>query len=232
MRPYTLGRTVSHRAAAAIPLVLIALCAAAFLRAEQLKLHHSAVAHPHVRQAFSPGCTDPGCLPAAKLRFTLRKAQALDLAIVDANGKVTKTLATGRSYRKGPVVLHWDGSTDSGGQAPDGRYRLRVTLADGREVTIPDAFIVDTVPPTIRIDHVRKGPVALAIHYTRSLGNGYALMIVRQGSRIVLQKRVLPHVAHLAYGKVAPGRYRIELVAVDQAGNRTPNPPSFPATIP
>ena len=202
------------------------------MRAEQLKLHHSAVAHPHVRQAFSPGCTDPGCLPAAKLRFTLRKAQALDPAIVDANGKVTKTLATGRSYRKGPVVLHWDGSTDSGGQAPDGRYRLRVTLADGREVTIPDAFIVDTVPPTIRIDHVRKGPVALAIHYTRSLGNGYALMIVRQGSRVVLQKRVLPHVAHLAYGKVAPGRYRIELVAVDQAGNRTSNPPSFPATIP
>jgi hypothetical protein len=75
---------VSHRAAAAIPLVLIALCSAAFLRAEQLKLRHSAVGHPHVRQAFSPGCTDAGCLPAAKLRFTLRKAQVLDLGIVDA----------------------------------------------------------------------------------------------------------------------------------------------------
>lgn len=223
---------MSHRAAAAIPLVLIALCAAAFLRAEQLKLHHSAVGHPHVRQAFSPGCTDPGCLPAAKLLFTLRKAQALDLAIVDANGDVTKTLATSRRYRKGPVVLHWDGSTDSGGQAPDGRYRLRVTLADGREVTIPDAIIVDTMPPSMRIDQVRKGRVALAVRYTRSPGNGYALMIVRQGSRIVLQKRVIPHVAHLAYGKLAPGSYRIEMVAVDQAGNRTPNPPSFPATIP
>ena len=198
---------MSHRAAAAIPLVLIALCAAAFLRAEQLKLHHSAVGHPHVRQAFSPGCTDPGCLPVAKLRFTLRKPQALDLAIVDANGKVQKTLATGRAYKKGPVVLHWDGSTDTGGQAPDGRYRLRVTLAD-------------------------KGSSALAVHYTRSPGNGYALMIVRQGSRIVLQKRVVPHVAHLAYSKVAGGRYVIEMVAVDQAGNRTPHPPSFPATIP
>jgi len=232
VRPYTLGRTVSHRAAAAIPLVLIALCAAAFLRAEQLKLHHSAVAHPHVRQAFSPGCTDPGCLPAAKLRFTLRKPQALDLANVDGSGNVTKTLATNRSYRKGPVVLHWDGSTDSGAQAADGRYRLRVTLADGRQVTIPDAIIVDTVPPTIRIDQVHRGRVALAVHYTRSPGNGYAMMVVRQGSRIVLQKRVIPHVAHLAYGQVAPGRYLIEMVAVDQAGNRTPNPPSFPATIP
>lgn len=223
---------MSHRAAAAIPLILIALCAAAFLRAEQLKLHHSAVGHPHVRQAFSPGCADPGCLPAAKLRFTLRKPQALDLAIVDASGNVTKTLARGRSYRKGPVVLHWDGTTDAGGQAPDGRYRLRVTLADGREVTIPDAIIVDTVPPRMRIDQVRRGRVALAVHYTRSPGNGYSLMIVHQGSRVVLQKRVVPHVAHLAYGKVAPGRYRIEMVAVDQAGNRTPNPPSFPVTIP
>ena len=92
---------MSHRAAAAIPLVLIALCAAAFLRAEQLKLHHSAVGHPHVRQAFSPGCTDPGCLPVAKLRFTLRKPQALDLAIVDANGNVQKTLATGRALPEG-----------------------------------------------------------------------------------------------------------------------------------
>ena len=223
---------MSHRAAAAIPLVLIALCAAAFLRAEQLKLHHSAVGHPHVRQAFSPGCTDPGCLPVATLRFTLRKPQALDLAIVDADGNVAKTLATGRRYPKGPVVIRWDGSTDAGGQAADGRYRLRVTLADGREVTIPDAILVDTMPPRIRIDRVQQGRVALAVHYTRSLGNGYALMIVRQGSRIVLQKRVIPHVAHLAFGKVAPGHYRIEMVAVDQAGNRTPNPPSFPATIP
>jgi hypothetical protein len=232
VRPYTLARTVSHRSAAAIPLVLIALCAAAFLRAEQLKLHHSAVGHPHVRQAFSPGCADPGCLPAARLRFTLRKPQALDLAIVDADGNVTRTLATGRRYTKGPVVLRWDGSTDAGGQAVDDRYRLRVTLADGREVTIPDAILVDTMPPRIRIDQVRMGRVALAVHYTRSLGNGYALMIVRQGSRIVLQKRVIPHVAHLAYGKLTPGNYRIEMVAVDQAGNRTPNPPSFAATIP
>ncbi len=223
---------MSHRAAAAIPLILIALCAAAFLRAEQLKLHHSAVGHPHVRQAFSPGCSDPGCQPVAKLSFTLRKPQALDLAIVDATGNVTKTLATGRSYPKGLVVLHWDGGTDAGGQAADGRYRLRVTLADGRDVTIPDRVIVDTMPPTIRIDQVHKGRLALAVHYTRSPGNGYALMIVRQGSRIVLQKRVIPHVGHLAYDTVAPGRYRVEMVAVDQAGNRTPNPPSFPATIP
>jgi hypothetical protein len=109
---------------------------------------------------------------------------------------------------------------------------LRVTLADGREVTIPDPIVIDTVPPTIRIDQVHRGRVGLAVHYTRSPGNGYALMIVRQGNRTVLQKRVIPHVAHLAFGKVAPGRYLIEMVAVDQAGNRTPNPPSFPATIP
>jgi hypothetical protein len=129
-------------------------------------------------------------------------------------------------------VIRWNGDTDAGAQAADGRYRLRVTLADGREVTIPDAILVDTVPPTIRIEQVHKGRAALAVHYSRSPGNGYAMMIVRQGSRIVLQKRVIPHVAHLAFGKVAPGRYRIEMVAVDQAGNRTPNPPSFPATIP
>jgi hypothetical protein len=48
----------------------------------------------------------------------------------------------------------------------------------------------------------------------------------------VLSKRVVPRVAHLRYDVLKPGRYTIEIVAVDRAGNRTPNPPSVSVTIP
>jgi hypothetical protein len=162
---------VSHpRAATALLLVIIAASAAAFLRAEQLKLRHSPVAHPHVRSYFSPGCHDPGCTPAARMHFTLREAQHLQLAIVRTDGAVVRTLAD-RPFPKGSVQMVWDGRDASGSVAPDGSYRLRVTLQDGREVTIPDPVVVDTKPAGITLGTVHVGTVAVAVHYTRSEGD-------------------------------------------------------------
>ena len=223
---------MSHRAAtAALPLVLIAACAAAFLRTEQLKLHHSPVGHPHIRQAISPGCGDPGCRPVAHMRFTLRQAQALTLAMVRPDGTLVRTLVSHRSYPKTLVRVTWDGTTGGGARARDGRYALRVTLADGRNVTIPDAVVVDTVPPDVTIGSVRHGPSALTIRFSRSKGTGRTLLVVSRGGAVVLQKRVRPHVCRLRYDALAPGRYSAMLVAVDRAGNRTPDPPTFPVTI-
>jgi hypothetical protein len=210
---------------------MIAACAAAFLRAEQLKLRHSPVAHPHVRNDFSPGCSDPGCTPVASLRFTLRSAQTLTLAIVDQSGTVVRRLAD-RHFAKGKVTATWDGSTDGGATAPDGHYRLQVTLGDGRKLTIPDPIVVDTKPAGITLGRLQRGTQALAIPYTRSQGNVHALLIVLHHGAVVLSKRVVPRVAHLRYDVLKPGRYTIEIVAVDRAGNRTPNPPSVSVTIP
>jgi hypothetical protein len=220
-----------HRAATALLLVMIAACAAAFLRAEQLKLRHSPVAHPHVRRNFSPGCSDPGCTQVARLRFTLRSAQTLTLAIVDRSGTVVRRLAD-RRFPKGTVKATWDGSTDGDAVAPDGHYRLQVTLGDGRKLTIPDPIVVDTRPAGITLGPLRRGAQGLAIPYTRSQGNVHALLIVLRHGSVVLTKRVIPRVAHLRYDALTPGRYTIEIVAVDRAGNRTPNPPSVSVTIP
>ena len=222
-----------HRAATALLLVLIAACAAAFLRAEQLKLRHSPVGHPHIGQAFSPGCSDPGCAPVARLSFTLRSAQQLSLVIVDSNDAAVRVLADTRPFPKGIVRETWDGSRDDGTTAADGRYRLRVTLGDGRRLTIPDPIVLDTRPPGITLGPVHRGTTAVAVPYTRSEGNVRAMMIVRQGDRIVLQKRrLVPKVAHLRYSLLDPGTYTVELVAVDKAGNRTPDPPSFRVKVP
>ena len=185
-----------------------------------------------MRQVFSPGCTDPGCNRVAVLRFTLRKPQALGLAIVDSGGSVTKTLAAKRPYPKGKVRSVWDGTANSGARAPDGHYRLRVTLADGRQVTIPDPIVVDTVAPLIRIIRVHRGPDSVAVRYRISPGIVHPLMIVLHGDHVALQKRIRSRIARLRHSALAPGHYTVEMVAVDKAGNRTPDPPSFPVTVP
>ena len=221
-----------YRAATALLLVIIAASAAAFLRAEQLKLRHSPVAHPHVRSYFSPGCHDPGCTPAARMRFTLREAQHLQLAIVGTDGTVVRTLAD-RPFPKGSVRMVWDGRDASGSVAPDGSYRLRVTLQDGRQVTIPDPVVVDTKPAGITLGNVHVGTVAVAVHYTRSEGDVRAELYVYQGGKLVLHKRrVIPRIAHFRLDAVGSGKTTIEIVAVDRAGNRTPNPPKVTVTLP
>ncbi len=223
---------MSRRAATALPLVLIAACAAAFLRTEQLKLRHSPVGNPHVHTVFSPGCTDPRCRPVANMRFKLRSAQVLSLAMVDGSGHVVKTLVSHRSYPKSIVHATWDGTNTAGGQVPDGNYELRVTLSDGRNLTIPDPVIVDTVAPTVKIGKVQHGPTQLNVPYTRSKGPGKAQVVVTKDGRVVMRRRILRHEFHLPYASLGPGRYTVYVVGIDSAGNRTPNPPSFTVTIP
>jgi hypothetical protein len=224
---------VSHsRAATALLLVLIAACTAAFLRTEQLKLRKSPIAQPHVRQAISPGCGDPGCHGSAKISFRLRSPQRLALAIVDAGGSVVRLLAPEASHSKGDFHIVWDGQGDDGSVVPDGKYRLRVTLAsDDRDVTIPEPILVDTHPAGMKLGHITRGPV-IAVSYTRGASNVRAVMVVLQGSRVVLEKPAVRNPAHLVLARLPSGRYRVEMVAVDAAGNRTPDPPSFPVTVP
>ncbi len=223
---------MSHsRAATALLLVLIAACTAAFLRTEQLKLQKSPLAQPHVRQSISPGCHDRGCHPRAKISFRLRSPQRLALAVIDESGNLVRQLAPEALHPKGDVNVTWDGRDDQGAVVADGRYRLRVTL-DGRVLTIPDRIIVDTKPAGITIGHITRHPGSITVPYTRGAANVRAVMSVLQGSRVVFEKTALLNPAHLLLSRLAPGHYRVEMVAVDAAGNRTPDPPSFRVTVP
>ena len=78
------------------------------------------------------------------------------------------------AYR--PLRLNWDGSTDAGGRAPDGQYRIRVALRnEGRSATIQKTTLVDTKAPQ---------PVAcigFRCANTKEMGN-----VISQGDRRVL----------------------------------------------
>jgi hypothetical protein len=215
------------RAASLLLATIIALSAVAFLRVEQLKLDHSPVERPHVKQFFSPTC-DPArllCHPTALLRFTLGSRQAIGLSIVNADGQIVRHLTAGdREHPKGPVRIRWDGRSDSGALVPDGRYRLAVHLANGRTVTIPDPIILDTKPPTVDITRRDRTARGLVLHFITSEPS-------RTFQRVTEDGRLLKfHDTHRGVSRFLtqhrkPGLYEVAIVAVDPAGNRTANPP-------
>jgi flagellar hook capping protein FlgD len=222
---------VSHsRAATALLLVLIAACTMAFLRAEQLKLDKSPVSKPRLHQSFSPGCTQPGCHREAKLQFALRSPQTISLAIADMDGNVVRTLERARAHPKGDVRFTWDGLSDGGAPVSDGRYELQVTIPD-RTITIPEPILVDTERPGITLNRIDRGET-IRIHYTKADENSRAIIVVLENGKVVREQRVYLNPAHLPTPELAPGRYVVQIIAIDAAGNRTTDPPSFRVTVP
>jgi len=56
------------------------------------------------------------------IALSLERSGPIDLQIVDATGRVVRTLAAGRSFEAGERLLTWNGRTDDGRAAPAGVY--------------------------------------------------------------------------------------------------------------
>jgi flagellar hook assembly protein FlgD len=67
--------------------------------------------------------------PTTTVSFTLAAAATVQLDVIDAGGRVVRTIRTNRAA--GAVALAWDGRTDSGVFAAQGPYILRVTAGAG-----------------------------------------------------------------------------------------------------
>ena len=80
---------------------LLAATAAAFALTQGLKLQKSPIFGTRVQPVFSPVCDCPK--QTARIAFKLRKADRLDISIVDG-GEVVRTIERGKRYPKGPVV--------------------------------------------------------------------------------------------------------------------------------
>jgi hypothetical protein len=147
--------------------VLLVAAAAAFLRAEHLKLERSPVARPSIQKYFSATCTagTRHCSPShrAALSFTLRRPATVALAIVDSDGHLVRRLGGPAARPKGAVSTTWDGRTDSGALAPDGDYHLRVELRSlDRTITIPDPLVLDDTRPVVTVE---SPPGAIPVRY-------------------------------------------------------------------
>ena len=119
----------------------------AFFVSQRLKNAESVAEYTKLRHYFSPN--GDGVRDVDRITFKVEKADRLTITVVNRDGDRVRRLATGVDARpERPVTVVWDGRSDDGIRAPDGRYRLQVGLRrTGRTVTIPGAFNVDTTAP-------------------------------------------------------------------------------------
>jgi hypothetical protein len=155
--------------------LLVAATFGAFFVSQKLKNAESAAEYTKLRRYFSPN--GDGVRDRDRITFKVEKADRLTITVVNLAGDRVRRLATGVEARpERPVTVVWDGRSDDGVRAPDGRYRMQVGLRrTGRTVTIPGAFNVDTTAPQPVIVSVRPataGPVAGAFEiHARRVGS-------------------------------------------------------------
>jgi hypothetical protein len=215
---------------AVLVVALLGGSAAAFAVTERLKLERSPIYGTQVGKVASP---DSG--RRAKIVFRLRKGDSISLAIVDANDKVVRALFDSSHKGKGKHTFTWDGRDDSGNPVADGTYRPRVHLArDHRTILLPNPIIVDTKVPQIALARTNVtvvSPDGDARHdYLKvffHVSEPARAVLFANGRRVVKLKSFKAR--SLQWGRrngmpAKPGIYRLQLRAIDEAGN--PSPPS------
>ena len=218
---------------------LLVASAAAFAITEHLKLIKSPLYDPQVTNGtvnsaavFSPVChcaTDK-----AAISFKLRRSDSVTVTIVDSGRNVVDTLKTGFSMAKGrSVTFTWDGRTTAGTVAPDGSsYHPQVKLTNARRtILMPNRIVVDTVAPKVLSASDGAGILIAGGHHGISVRYGFSekaqASVYLRGRRVVLGRRSRSSATVKWNGgadgnPLPPGRYVLEVAAVDTAGNETP----------
>jgi flagellar hook assembly protein FlgD len=245
-----------NRLGAGVFAVLVIATFGAFFVAQRLKN-----APPVLGQIGVPGFFSPngdGRFDVTRLTFRVKETDDISVAVLDASGDPVRELLDGRHVAKGVLVrLKWDGRTDDGARAPDGRYRYRITLQhEGRSVVLAKSVRLDTVAPRPRVTSIGPtrafGPELLptseggdAVVHLQAPGRRPVIRLFKTGpgpTRLVLTDKSLKDgdtVWHwnglTPSGRpVSPGTYLVSIETRDQAGNRGLSPPltrrGLPAT--
>jgi hypothetical protein len=152
---------VGDRLAQIVFAALVLACLGAFLLTQRLKHTPTVVQSFKLTPIFSPNPT--GHIKAERISFKLAKADEVTVTILDAGGDQVATLVRDRPVaRYKQFSLRWNGRrgvahgdkvlngadgttivvpTNTGGPAPAGEYRVRVSLhGQHRSVLSPDSF--------------------------------------------------------------------------------------------
>jgi biotin carboxylase len=208
----------------ALVLALILGTTAAFVVSEQAKLQRALLLGTKVDKTFSPVCrcaTD-----VAHVTFRLVHPERVTVQIVNSVGHPVATFLRNRAVRAGLKHFVWNGFARAGRTLPDGLYLPQVVF--------PALHRTLRLPSPIRLDTQRPKLLQLSVHATgsRVLARytfdepAHALLLV-DGRRTVLT-RLAATSGQLSWAdrfpsgrRARPGRYRISLLGVDPAGNRS-----------
>jgi hypothetical protein len=205
---------VRRHAATAVVLALLVGAAVAFAETERLKLKPTPIEESFVQPTFSPACSCPQATAAIRLR--LHRADTVTVRIRDFSGEVVRVLVEDRRLPRGRTELEWDGR-----DAPDGRYRVEVELADAdRTFRLPQLTTLDTVSPTAHVVSYRPEvlqPRQKVRVFYRVSEPAHGVLFVNGRRRVLTHTKL--RAAKLDWRPQQKGRYRLQLAAVDLAGN-------------
>lgn len=216
-------------------LALIVGASADFLFAQTRKLEPSPLDRPRVEAVFSPVC---GCetKATATLAFSVREDLRVDAQMIDADGRVVRSLAEDEALAPGRRRLQWNGRDDRGALVPDGPYRIRVRLLGGerREIVVPTPVTVDTAPPRATLLSIepralvpaprgRPASGAVKVRYSASEPARPRLLVdgrsvTRRGAR-PSGRSVLAWGGRAGGRALRPGTYGVSVALRDRAGN-------------
>lgn len=126
--------------------LLVTASFAAFVVTQRLKHTPTAVQGIKLSASFVAGAR--GADGVEEISFRTRKADRVNVAVIDSSGDTVRTIARERptqSYRR--VYFYWRGREASGRRAPTGAYRIRVILSqEHAEVFSPSSFELRAAP--------------------------------------------------------------------------------------
>ncbi len=231
---------------------LVVATIAAFFVAQHLKVTTPLIAgDPHpFPQVINPNET--GCDGQNRYAnfsfYLLHRADDVAVWIVDQNGTIIRTLASGRHMRRGVRFpdgnYPWDGRADDGRIAPDGTYYFRIALLhQGRTIeltakpvmikTLPPHPVVTSVSPAL----IPEGSAPVTIRYTGVAQRGVTVLLYRTdlpGMPRLVKTFGRPSGSSTTWdGRIrrrpAPaGTYLVGLTATDAACNTGHFPQSLP----
>jgi hypothetical protein len=214
-------------------LAVLAATAAAFVVTEDLKLEPDPIARPRIDPTVSPVCRCDH--QSARISFRLRAEDVLTLTIADRAGNVVRTLLREARFQPGNHQFGWDGRDQMGRVVPDGRYQPRVELQRlNRTIDFARRITLDTSRPSIRVVNVSRRMLspdgdgrgdAITIRYRASEPSNVVLLV--NGKRRIRTRPRSDGAIRWAPSRLRPGLERLQLVAVDAAGNRRAAQPFY-----
>jgi hypothetical protein len=219
-------------------LVLVGATFAAFFVAQRLKSAPPVITVASLNRDFSPA------VHPQEFSIFLKDDDDVTVDVVTQDGDRVRRLADdipARAHRA--LRLEWDGRRDDGTRAPDGNYRVRVSLRkEGRSTVIQRTMTLDTKPPssevcvgkpcrtrsTENLENV-VAPSAKSVRvYIKGISRAYRTRFTvyrtDQGRPVKVaefQNKRGSHVAEFDDPKVltVPGTYLFQASVRDRAGN-------------